>query len=489
MERLKVKGLKSKINNILVGLLLSLSPLTLSLEPEASAAPAPDSFADLVDKLSPAVVNISTTQVSKGFDQLAAPAAPPTGGSGDYLNKPSTKPKSRNTTSLGSGFIIDPSGLIVTNSHVVAGGTDITVTLHDNTQFKAKLVGKDSKIDIAILKIAAGKKLPFVQFGDSDNAKVGDWVLAIGNPYGLGGSVSAGIISARARDINVGPFDDFIQTDAAINRGNSGGPMFDTNGNVIGINTAIFSPTGSNVGIGFALPSALAQPIIKQLVKYGKARRPWLGIKVQTLTKPIADSLGLKDTKGALVLDVNDGGPSEKAGLMEGDIITNFGNEVVTNMRRLPRIVAENKIGDKVAVQYVRGGKTYSTSVTLGELDSDEEDKKALEENPTPQSLMAKGDAKRIVGIEVVDVTPEVAKKFDLVPNKGLLVSAVNPQGGAAEQGLAAGALILKANNKNVNDVNQLEAEINLVRKLGRPSILLLVQAGDETRFIAVPVK
>lgn len=484
MKRVKGKGLRAK------GLLI-FALISVIVSTNAMAAPVPESFADLIDKLSPAVVNISTTQVVKGFDQLpAAPTVPPGTGSGsDYLNKPGKKPKSRNATSLGSGFIIDSKGIIVTNNHVVAGATDISVTLHDNSQYKAKIIGRDSKIDIAVLKIETGKKLPFVLLGDSDNVRVGDWILAIGNPYGLGGSVSAGIISARARDINVGPFDDFLQTDAAINRGNSGGPMFDINGRVVGINTAIFSPTGSNVGIGFALPSALAEPIIKQLVKFGKARRPWLGIKVQTLTKSIAESLGLKDTKGALVLDVNDGGPAQKAGLIEGDVITLFNGEVVTNMRRLPRIVAENKIGDKVSVQYIRAGKTYNSSVQLGELDSDEEEKKALEENPTPQSLMAKGDAKRIIGIEVVEVTPEVAKKFDLTPNKGLLVSAVNPQGGAAEQGLVAGALILKANNRDVNDVTQLEKEVNIVRKAGRPSILLLVQAGEETRFVAISVK
>ena len=458
-----------------------------------AAGVVPPSFADTIDKLSPAVVNISTSQIVKPADEVAPPAFPP--GSGfegfnEYLSQQyKAKIKPKKATSLGSGFIIDPSGIIVTNNHVIGNGEDIKITLHDNTELKAKVLGRDTRVDIAVLKVDIGRKLPSVQFGDSDDVRVGDWILAIGNPYGLGGSVSAGIISARARDINVGPFDDFLQTDAAINRGNSGGPMFDLSGKVIGINTAIFSPTGSNVGIGFAMPSALVEPVIKQIIQYGKSRRAWMGVKIQTMTKEIAQSLGLKEPKGALILEVNDNGPAEKAGLKEGDVITSINGQPVSNMRKLPRIVAEKQIGEKINVEYMRGGKTLTTTATLGELDGDKDAAAETKEAaPAPKKAIAKSEVKRLIGIEMVEINHDLARRYDLPTEKGLLVSAVNPDGGAAEQGITEGNIIVKANNEPVSKISELEEAVANAKKQGRSSILLLVMGGDETRFVAVPL-
>ncbi len=472
-----------------------LASSTIIAAPKAEAAGAiPPSFADTIDKLSPAVVNISTTQVVKPNDEVSPPAFPP--GSGfegfnEYLSRQyKQKQKPKKATSLGSGFIIDPSGIIVTNNHVIGNGEDVNITLHDNTELKAKVIGRDTRVDIAVLKVEAGRKLPAVQFGDSDDVRVGDWILAIGNPYGLGGSVSAGIISARARDINVGPFDDFLQTDAAINRGNSGGPMFDLTGKVIGINTAIFSPTGSNVGIGFAMPSALVEPVIKQIVQYGKSRRAWLGVKIQTMTPEIASSLGFKEPKGALVLEANTGGPAEKAGIREGDVITSINGQPVTNMRKLPRIVAEKQIGEKITLEYLRNGKTQTSVATLGELDSDKDEAVADSKLVKPQQkAIAKGEVKRLIGIELIEVSQELAKRYDLPTEKGLLVTAVNPEGGAAEQGINEGNIIVKANNEPVTKISDFETAVTNAKKQGRNSILLLVMGGDETRFVAVPLK
>src|SRR6185437_2739109 len=254
----------------------------------------------------------------------------------------------RHATSLGSGFIIDPSGLVVTNNHVIADADQITVTLQDDTSFKAEVVGKDGKTDLALLRIKSSKPLPFVKFGDSDKSRVGDWVLAIGNPFGLGGTGTAGILSARAREINSGPYDDFLQTDAAINRGNSGGPMFNMDGDVIGINTAIFSPSGGSIGIGFAIPASEAKPVIEQIEKYGHARRGWLGVNIQSVNDEIAESLGLDKPKGALIASVFDGGPAQKACIQPGDVVLTFDGKSVVDMRHLPRIVAETPIDKTV---------------------------------------------------------------------------------------------------------------------------------------------
>jgi len=326
----------------------------------ASAHAAPDGFADLADKLQPAVVNISTTQTVKPeqHSESTTPELPqfppgspfeeffkdffnrnnPHGGTGSQ-----NQAEAHKATSLGSGFIIDATGYVVTNNHVIADADSITVILHDDTNLKAELVGRDTKTDIAVLKVKTDKPLTAVAWGDSDKSRVGDWVLAIGNPFGLGGTVTAGILSARQRDINSGPYDDFLQTDASINRGNSGGPMFNMDGEVIGINTAIYSPSGGSIGIGFAIPSSLAHEVVSELIQEPDhaVHRGWLGVRIQAVTDEIAESLGLDKAHGALVASVSDNGPAQNAGIQPGDVILTFDGKTVEDMRHLPRLVAE----------------------------------------------------------------------------------------------------------------------------------------------------
>lgn len=465
----------------------------------ANAAKAPGSFAPLVEKLSPAVVNISTTQtVSQtnampGFKFSFPPGSPfeqfndlfKKRFGGKNFGRGGNKPP-RKATSLGSGFIIDPSGIVVTNNHVVAEADEITVTLQDDTQLEAEIIGRDEKIDIAVLRVKSNKKLPFVEFGDSDKARVGDWIIAIGNPYGLGGSVSAGIISARARDINVGPFDDFLQTDAAINRGNSGGPMFNMKGEVIGVNTAIFSPSGGNVGIGFALPAALAEPVISQILKFGKAKRAWLGVKIQPVTDEIAESLGLEDSYGAMVLEVLKDGPAESAGVQVGDIILKFNGERIESMRKLPRIVAGSPIGDKTVIQVFRNGQVKNLRVQLGELNEEEIAKDEIPEPSKNNSLRER--SKNVLGMGLLPLDSEIRNKYSISTKQGLLIAKVNPESDAAEKRLAPGMIIIKANQRSIASVEDIRRQVDAVKKAGRGSILLMIKHGDVQRFVALPV-
>src|SRR5205823_4830656 len=350
----------------------------------AAARPAPDSFADLAEKLLPSVVNISTTQTLKSDRgrERAGPEVPqfPPGSPfeeffRDFFDRGAPKSgrpeaQPRKATSLGSGFIIDPAGYVVTNNHVIADADEITVILHDDTNLKAELIGRDTKTDIAVLKVKTDKPLSAAVWGDSDAARVGDWVVAIGNPFGLGGSVTAGILSARQRDINSGPYDDFLQTDASINRGNSGGPMFNMDGQVIGINTAIYSPSGGSIGIGFAIPSALAKGVVAQLIGEPDhiVHRGWLGVRIQAVTDEIAESLGLDKAKRALVASVNDIGPAQGGSIQPGDVILTFDGKPVTDMRHLPRLVAETPVDKSVPVTVWRKRKETPLHVKVGKL-------------------------------------------------------------------------------------------------------------------------
>ena len=351
----------------------------------------PGSFADLVDRVMPAVVNVSTVQGGNAApEQRGMPGMPefPPGSPFEEFfrqfqeQQRGARPRAERQQAQGSGFIIDAAGYVVTNNHVIDGADEISVTLHDGSRLDAKLVGRDPKTDLALLKVDAGKPLAYLEFGDSDTARVGDWVIAIGNPFGLGGTVTSGIVSARGRDIQAGPYDDFLQLDASINRGNSGGPTFDVHGRVIGINTAIFSPSGGSVGIGFAIPSTLARSVVAQLKDFGRTRRGWLGVRIQGVTPEIAESLGLRSATGALVASVTPNGPAAEAGIQAGDVILTFDGKEVNEMRRLPRVVAETGVEEQVPVKLWRRGQEQTVRVKVGELEA-----AALQRYPRAVSL------------------------------------------------------------------------------------------------------
>ncbi len=464
----------------------------------AYSKPAPDSLADLAGKLLPAVVNISSTQdlqASRGAPGAGpeVPMFPP--GSPfeqffkDFLNR--NKPggqgdkgapaPERRMQSLGSGFIIDPSGLVVTNNHVIEGADEITVTLQDNTSLKAKVLGRDETGDIALLQVKPDKPLPAVAFGDSDAERVGDWVLAIGNPFGLGGTVTAGIVSARGRDIHQGPYDDFIQTDAAINRGNSGGPLFNMDGQVIGMNTAIYSPSGGSIGIGFSIPANLVKAVVNQLKDFGHPRRGWLGVRIQQVTPDIAESLGLHDASGAMVAGVNDGGPADKAKIHNGDIILKFNGQDVKEMRSLPRIVADSEVGKSVPVVLWRDGKQVTVQATLDEKPDDVKVASATPaEKPEQKTTEISG-----LGVKLAPITQEMKDKFSLgTDQKGVVITDVTPNSSAAERGLKAGDVIVEVQQGAVASPSDVQQKVDSVRKENRKSVLMLIQRQDGLQWV-----
>lgn len=459
---------------------------------------APASFADIADDLLPAVVNISSTHNPKeGEDSLGEnmPEMPdlPPGFPEDFfeqfLNKRGggVAPSPIPPASLGSGFVIDAEkGYIVTNNHVVQDADEVRVTFTDDTTIEAKIVGKDEKMDLALLKVETDRKLTDVHFGDSDVLRVGDWVLAIGNPFGLGGTVTAGIISAQQRNINAGPYDDFIQTDASINRGNSGGPMFNLKGEVIGINTAIFSPSGGSVGIGFAIPSNLAKSVINQLAEYGRTRRGWIGVRIQSVTEEIAQSLSLDKPRGALVASITADGPAEKAKLKAGDIITEFDGKPVTEMRHLPRIVAETPIDKKVEVKYWRNGKEQKTSIKVGELEK-AEDEGLLSEESTKPMAPTTGTELADLGLTVGSITDTARKSYNIPEDvNGVVVMKSDNQGEAAKQGLLEGDVIVEINQTAIETPKQAVDVVAKAQKDGKPSVLILANREGDVRFLAL---
>ena len=448
-----------------------------------SAAERPDSFADQVERLSPAVVNISTTTIVNDAPAMDMPQFPPGSPFEDFFRNFGDKNQQRRASSLGSGFIIDDAGIVVTNFHVIENAEEITVTLADETAFTAEVLGQDQKTDIAVLKIDPGDTdLTAVPFGDSDSLRVGDWVLAIGNPFGLGGTVTAGIVSARGRDIGNGPYDDFIQTDASINRGNSGGPLFNTDGEVIGINTAIFSQSGGSVGIGFAISSNLAKRVTTQLAEFGTTRRGWLGVFIQEVTPDIADSLGLDSAGGALVSSVNEKSPADDAGLEPGDVITSFDGKMIDKMRDLPRIVAETDIGATVDVELMRGGKMMTVQVTIGELEKAELVGLVGEEE-------AKGDVESFdrLGFSVDNLTPELATELGLDSEaKGVVVTEVVEGGPAFAKGLEVGNIVKRFGQRRVESAADLAKSVADTLDAGRAGVLLLVENDGRERFIQI---
>ena len=447
----------------------------------------PESFADLADKLSPSVVNISTTTVIEQKSR-EMPSFPPGSPFEDFF-KQFEKPggKKRKAQSLGSGFIIDKSGYIITNNHVIDNAEKIMVILYDDTSFEATVVGKDPKTDVALLKINPKKtKLTAVKFGDSNKLRVGDWVMAIGNPFGFGGTVTAGIVSARGRNLS-GSYDDYIQTDASINRGNSGGPLFDMNGNVVGINTAIFSQSGGSVGIGFAVSSNLAKQVTDQLKEYGRTKRGWLGVLIQEISKEIADSLGMKSVKGALVSSATEGGPAQKAGVKTGDVILKFNGIDIDTMKELPKVVAGTPVGKSVPLVILRNGKTITLNVVLGELELAEKENLITKSSDNKKS---KSKTFEKLGFVAEELSKSNIEKFKLKKIKaGILISSVKEGSVAQEAGLLPGMVIVRVGQIEVNSIDVIEDAIKNAIKQKRKAILLLVKVENGTRFVALELK
>ena len=465
--------------------------------PSVAPGGAPRSFADLTARLSPAVVNVSTTQQVQ-VDRFpgVAPGSPLEELFKRFQQQQGEdgQPVTRESTSLGSGFIIDPSGIIVTNNHVVSGrdGNDpvdtITVTLSDRREFKAKLIGRDQLADLAVLKIDA-KDLPYVRFGDSAKARVGDWVIAIGEPLGLAGTVTAGIISAVHRNIG-GQFDRYIQTDASINQGNSGGPLFDLDGNVVGINTAIYSPTGGNVGLGFAIPAETARPVIEQLRTGGKVHRGYLGVQIQPLSSDIAAGLGLPKDRGEIIADVTPGGPAARAGIRQGDVVVRINNQDVTIDNTLSYIVANTKIGTTIPVEVVRGGRRQTLNVTLAERPSEA----TLNGTPPADS---KGDGtappaqqptRQSLGLTLQPLTTEIRNQLKLPSTvQGVVIASVNPASDAAQEGLQRGDIIVQINQQPTTTPQAAAAAVAAAKAAGRDTVLVLFQRGaGPARYIGI---
>ena len=482
---------RSKVSAALVIVLLGVT----SVSQIANARPAPDSFADLAERLLPSVVNIATSQMvadRQGPDFQFPPGSPFEDLFRDFMDRngqggeQGPSPQKRRATALGSGFIISADGYIVTNNHVIDGADEISVRLHDGDTLDAKLIGRDPKTDVALLKVEPKEDLPFVKWGSSDDARIGDWAMAIGNPFGLGGTVTAGIVSARNRNINQGPYDDFIQTDASINRGNSGGPLFNLEGDVIGINSAIYSPSGGSVGIGFAIPSAIAQSVVDQLKEYGRTRRGWLGVHIQTVTDDIADSVGLDESTGAMVAGVSDEGPAKEAGIKQGDVILTFDGKEVESMRRLPRIVADTKIGKDVDVVIWRDGKKQTVQVELGELEEDvvAANAPASDDTESPAIAEASVDA---LGIKIANVNDELRTRYNLAEGtEGVIVTDVSSDSFAAEKGVRPGDIIIEASHSSVSNVEDVMDAVKSAVDDEKRTILMLIETSAGARYFGL---
>ncbi len=461
---------------------------------------APMSFADLSARLLPAVVNISTKQrvpvraqadpfeeFFRRFDPTNPQGRAAPGGPGGQAPG-GTSPRTREAGSVGSGFIISPNGYVVTNNHLVQGaggqGTVDTVTVitTDGKEYPARIVGRDASSDLAVLKIEGGN-LPYVNWGDSTRARVGDWVLAIGNPYGLGGTVTSGIISALHRGITgVGAYDRYIQTDAAINMGNSGGPMFDLNGNVIGINSALISPTGASVGIGLSIPAELAKPVVDSLMRGQRPQRGYLGVGLQPLDEDLAPSLGLPKDNGEIVRSVVADGPGARSGLQQGDVIVRVNGQAVTPNQTVSYLIANTPIGRRVPIEIIRGGRRQTLQVAVGERPTDEQ-LAAISggggATPGPGGGETPVAPQRAIGLSLAQLTPELARAANLPPTtQGVIVTAVDPNSDAAEDGIQRGDLILSVNQQPVASPAQVIASVDAARRAGRSSVLLLVKRG-----------
>jgi serine protease Do len=465
----------------LIGLVAGLSALMLiGLTPVSQAQPsavlpsAPDSFAPLVKRVSPSVVNISTVKTVRGPGQIPSPFGP-NDPFKDFFDRyfRDQMPRDYKQQSLGTGFIIDKDGYILTNNHVVEKSDDIKVKLANDKEFEARIIGKDPKTDLALIKIDSDRSLVPLPLGDSDKLEVGDWVIAIGNPFGLGNTVTTGIVSAKYRNIGAGSYDNFIQTDASINPGNSGGPLLNTAGEVIGINSLIFTQTGGNIGIGFAIPINMAKNLLPQLKK-GKVVRGWLGVIIQEVTAELKEKLDLKDEKGALVADVTEGGPAEKAGIKRGDVIVSFDGKEIKEMKELPYLVASTPIGKTVTIELIRDGKKIEVEAKIGELKEEEESSAETQDETTR------------LGMVVQEITPDLAQNFGLSEKRGLVVVQVENGSPAAEGGIRAGDVILEVDRQPVKDLNEFQQKMKSYE--AGDSILFLVKQQGNTLFLTVKV-
>ena len=493
--------------------MVAAAALALPLLAAPAAARGPDNIADVAEAVIDAVVNISTSQtVAAGGPSRTGPESRPgpQGPEGRQGQLPPGSPfeeffdeffknrrgqgdpkggdrTPRRVNSLGSGFVIDADGIVVTNNHVIADADEITVIFNDGSKLKAELIGKDSKTDLAVLRVKPEKPLKAVKFGNSEKLRLGEWVIAIGNPFSLGGSVTAGIVSARNRDINSGPYDNYIQTDAAINRGNSGGPLFNLDGEVVGVNTAIISPSGGSIGIGFAVPANTALAVIDQLREFKEVRRGWLGVRIQQVTDEIADSLGIKPTRGALVAGIDDKGPAKPAGIEPGDVIVKFDGKDIKEMRDLPKIVGDTPIGKDVPVVVIRKGKEETKTVRLGRLEDTPQQASVKTDAPAPDKPVVQ----KALGLNLANMSDDLRKKYKIKDGvKGVVIVDVDANSPAAEKRLNAGDVIVKVTDEEVANAADVQKRIDQLKKDGKKTALLLVaNAEGDVRFVALALQ
>jgi serine protease Do len=490
----------------LMGAAVSLGAATM-LAAVPAYARGPDGIADIAEKVIDAVVNISTSQTvdanKGGGDRGAMPQLPPGSPFEEFFddffkNRRGGGPKGgergemqpRKTNSLGSGFIVDTSGIVVTNNHVIADADEINVIMNDGTKIKAELVGVDKKTDIAVLKFKPVKPLIAVKFGDSDKLRLGEWVIAIGNPFSLGGSVTAGIVSARNRDISQGPYDNYIQTDASINRGNSGGPLFNLDGEVVGVNTLIISPTGGSIGLGFAVPSKTVAGVVDQLRQFGELRRGWLGVRIQQVTDEIAESLNIKPARGALVAGVDEKGPAKPAGIEPGDVVVKFDGKDVKDPKDLSRVVADTAVGKEVDVVIIRKGAEETRKVTLGRLeDPDKAQQAAAKSKDEPAA--EKPVTQKALGLDLATLSKDLRGKYKIKDSvKGVIITGVDGTSDAAEKRLSAGDVIVEVAQEAVSNAADVKKRLDQLKKDGRKSVLLMVANGEgELRFVALSMQ
>jgi len=495
IERRPVARLSARLSSAGVRLSLALVLLAATGLATAQARPAPDSFADLAEGLLGSVVNISTSQRVKASRGIPVPEVPEGSPFQEFFedffnrNRGDSGQPSRRVQSLGSGFVIDPSGIIATNNHVIAEADEIIANFADGTKLKAEVIGRDTKTDLALLKVDPPQPLKAVNFGRSEALRIGDWVMAIGNPFGFGGTVTVGIVSALERDINSGPYDKFIQTDASINRGNSGGPLFNLDGEVVGINTAIISPTGGSIGIGFAVPTEIAVPVLDQLRQYGETRRGWLGVRIQEVTDEIAESLGMDAARGALIAGITEGGPAADAGIQPGDVVVEFDGREVPTMRDLPGIVADTPVGKDVKITVLRKGQELEVAATLGRLEEDEQlvagksgsKNEAMPEEETDASVMA-------LGLTLQPLTADARAEYGIPDEtQGVLVSEVEPGSAADENQIQAGDVIVEVGQEAVTAPEEVSARLAELSRQDRQSALLLIASPNgDLRFVAL---